>query len=73
MKNKKTSKVVIVTGASGGIGSSICNGLMKSGFRVIGIDQKAKVISKKVMYEHITADLEKYVLNLEYQKEINLN
>lgn len=48
-------KVVLVTGAAGGIGFATCEMLIKNGFTVVGMD----IADKKFDFDYITGDLSK--------------
>lgn len=50
------SKTVLLTGASGMIGSSVVRGMLDAGYDVIGIDRKASACEDPC-YTHLTVDL----------------
>lgn len=58
-------KTVIVTGVSGGIGSSIANEFKNAGYYVIGLDKQ--IGENNFIDLFIEIDLDKYVSNLNYQ------
>lgn len=65
-------KTIILTGASGGIGSSLVKALLKKKYSVIGID----LIELKISHENFTQvkiDLNKYVYDDSYQILMNKN
>lgn len=64
-------RTVVVTGASGGVGESICLNLIRGGYHVIGLDKKDGVIKPNKYYKHIIIDLNLYTTDLNYQNKIN--
>ena len=49
-------KIVVLTGSSGGIGKSICKGLLEANATIYGFDNKPSKIENK-MYTHFECDL----------------
>jgi NAD(P)-dependent dehydrogenase (short-subunit alcohol dehydrogenase family) len=48
--------VVVVTGASGGIGSAVCDLFVENGARVIGLDLREPTVSH-AQYQHVQVDV----------------
>lgn len=62
MKDKR--KIIVITGASGGVGAALCHEFLENGWKVIGVCRKQSLIpphvQKSMSFRYIQSDISSY-------------